>query len=549
MFGGQGFNLGDIFATIKVKTDDLKRGIGEIEKMTDKAQQSGHRLEGFSNGIKKAAKVAAVAITAVAAGAVAFGTSAVKSFMDSQNALAQLNAVLKSTKGAAGVSAKALEDQASALQKVTTFSDEAIMSAQSMLLTFTNVRKEMFTRAIPTILDMSQALGQDLKSSAIQLGKALNDPIRGVTALRRVGVSFTEEQQKQIATMVEAGDVTKAQALILRELQVEFGGSAKAAGDTFAGKMAILKNQIDDVKESIGEIIVNALGPLAARLSTFIASDQFQQWLAKLNEWIATNLPKAIDYLVNVVWPTLKAIFDATWPVIKTIAGAFLDLFGVLSRNTWIIEEAIKLWIALKVAIIMQGVVGTFTATMAAIRAQLLLTNTSVKGTTALVGGLKSLLSKPFVLTILVAAALLSLQKVYEAMKSILGAWDAINNADVAATSAGVSQDAAIRKIMASKRLTNAQKADIIRRTFGNIPGRATGGPVRANMPYVVGESGSELFIPKSDGDIVPGDQVPGGTAVTIHGDVNIDSEQDADYFFNRLDRNLNLGRMGVTPQ
>jgi len=30
---------------------------------------------------------------------------------------------------------------------------------------------------------MSTAMGQDLKSSAIQLGKALNDPIQGVAAL------------------------------------------------------------------------------------------------------------------------------------------------------------------------------------------------------------------------------------------------------------------------------------------------------------------------------------------------------------------------------
>ena len=75
------------------------------------------------------------------------------------------------------------------------------------------------------MLDMSVALGQDATQSAIQLGKALNDPVKGVTALRRVGVSFTAAQIKQIKTLVATGKTLQAQKLILRELNQEFGGS------------------------------------------------------------------------------------------------------------------------------------------------------------------------------------------------------------------------------------------------------------------------------------------------------------------------------------
>ena len=64
------------------------------------------------------------------------------------------------------------------------------------MLTFTGVGKDVFPQAIQTVLDMSQALGQDLKSSTVQLGKALNSPIDGITALSRVGVSFTDAQKK-----------------------------------------------------------------------------------------------------------------------------------------------------------------------------------------------------------------------------------------------------------------------------------------------------------------------------------------------------------------
>lgn len=145
---------------------------------------------------------------------------------------------------------------ADSLSMVTRFGDEAILSGESMLLTFTSIGAEVFPRATETMLDMSQALGQDLKNSAIQLGKALNNPIEGVTALQRVGVSFTDSQKEMIAALVEAGDLVGAQTIILDELQKEFGGSAEAAGATFAGQLDILKNSLSNVAEGIGAVLL-----------------------------------------------------------------------------------------------------------------------------------------------------------------------------------------------------------------------------------------------------------------------------------------------------
>jgi hypothetical protein len=118
--------------------------------------------------------------------------------MDAQGVQAQLAQVLKSTGGAAGVTADMANDLASSLTSVTRFGDEAILSGENLLLTFTGIGKDVFPAATEVMLDMSQAMGQDLKSSAIQLGKALNDPAEGMTALTRVGVTFTEEQKKQV---------------------------------------------------------------------------------------------------------------------------------------------------------------------------------------------------------------------------------------------------------------------------------------------------------------------------------------------------------------
>jgi hypothetical protein len=99
---------------------------------------------------------------------------------------------------------------------------------------------------------MSAALGQDLQGSIIMIGKALNDPIQGVTALRRVGVSFTQSQMEMIQSLVDSNQTLEAQKLILGELQTEFGGAAEAMGDTFTGQVNKLKVAFGNLGEAIG---------------------------------------------------------------------------------------------------------------------------------------------------------------------------------------------------------------------------------------------------------------------------------------------------------
>lgn len=210
----------------------------------------------------------ALKVGAVAAGAGIIGAGlALKGFVDdameAQKVGAQTAAVLQSTHGAAGMTADSVANLANELSRFTPYDDEAIQSAENLLLTFTSIGKDVFPQATETVLNMSTALGQDLKSSAIQLGKAMNDPITGATALRRVGVALTEQQINQIKVFQESGDLMSAQSIIMKELQTEFGGSAKAAGSTFAGQMTILGTQIDNVKERIGMALIPILTQLA----------------------------------------------------------------------------------------------------------------------------------------------------------------------------------------------------------------------------------------------------------------------------------------------
>lgn len=273
-----------------------------LEVIITAKDQTGGALNGLKSTLGGIGAIAGGVLTAgVGLAATAFGAlvteigASVQAASDSEVVITQLNAVLESTGGIAGVTSQAAQDLSTSLQAVTRFSDETILSGENMLLTFTNIGKDIFPAATETMLDMSQALGQDVKASAIQLGKALQDPIEGVTALRRVGVNFTDAQKDMIKSLVEAGKVEEAQKLILKELQTEFGGSAEAAGKTFAGQMDILRNKFDDVQEKIGAAFIPVLLHLAETLMPYV--DKY--------------LPMFADFMVNVVAPALDTVVTA----------------------------------------------------------------------------------------------------------------------------------------------------------------------------------------------------------------------------------------------
>jgi hypothetical protein len=187
-------------------------------------------------------------------------------------------AVIKSTGGAAKVSTEHVADYATKLSNLTGVNRETVQSNENLLLTFTNVKNgvgagnDIFDQATQTVLNMSAALGEDGKSASIQLGKALQDPIRGITALRRVGVAFTVDQQKQITALVKSGHAMAAQKIILGELKREFGGAAAAVATPFEK----LKNTLHNVEVQLGQALLpifnTVLGVLSHALPTALGT-------------------------------------------------------------------------------------------------------------------------------------------------------------------------------------------------------------------------------------------------------------------------------------
>ena len=244
--------LGSAYGKVTLDTSGMTKGVNSAKSSLQNLSEVGIRVG------QNLQKIGAAMTLAFTVPIVAFGVSAVKSAMDAENALAEMNAVLKSTNGVAGMTADELMRMASQLQRVTKFSDEEIMKGQSMLLTFTNIGKNVFPVATEAMLNMAEKFGS-VEEASIQLGKALNDPISGVTALRRVGVMLSNAQEQQIKNFMATNDIASAQKVILGELETEFGGLAKAAGTTTAGKFAILNNALDDLKEKIGTAILPVL--------------------------------------------------------------------------------------------------------------------------------------------------------------------------------------------------------------------------------------------------------------------------------------------------
>ena len=243
------FSLGELVWKITGDTSGINRALDSTDKQVEKSGTGFSKLAGI---IKSGLIIGAV----VYAGKKLydFGKSVVQNSGQAQRSLDQLNQVIKSTGGIAGVTSEELQKMATDLSEVTEFEDDAIIKSQALLLTFTKIGKDVFPDATEAILNLSAAMGQDLQQSTVQIGKALNDPIQGITALRRVGVQLSESQEDQIKNFVALNDVASAQKVILGELSTQFGGTAKAV---FANNPALMfakaQQQIGDILEKVGE--------------------------------------------------------------------------------------------------------------------------------------------------------------------------------------------------------------------------------------------------------------------------------------------------------
>lgn len=242
--------------------DQIKTTIKVDSKDTKKIKQAGKEYQDLNGIAKGVTSTMLKSVGAYAAAGLSINAlvgqvnKSIEAYKKQEQAEAKRNAILKATQGAVGRTTEELNAYASALQKVTTYGDDAIIDLQAVLMTFKSIQGDVFDRTTEVALDLSAAFGQDLKSSAIQLGKALEDPKTGLTALKRIGVSFSESEKEMITQLTEQNRVSEAQAQILGVLERQVGGTARAMASTATGELEQFKNAFSDLNEEMGKTVL-----------------------------------------------------------------------------------------------------------------------------------------------------------------------------------------------------------------------------------------------------------------------------------------------------
>lgn len=304
----------------------VEAGVVDLGKQVDNTEKKSKGLWSSLGGIGKTAALGGIGLAVT--GVVALGGALASGIADAREAagiMAQTEAVIKSTGGAAGFTAEQIAEMSGALSAAegkSLFGDSDIQKGQNLLLTFTEI-KEVMPEATQTMVDMATALGTDVSGGAVQLGKALNDPINGITALSRVGVSFTEQQKEQIKAMQEAGDMAGAQRVILAELNKEFGGSAAAAAAADGG-LTQFKDRMGELAESIGARVLPALNAMLAWLN----SPEVQAAITAVVDALMNGLGVAFTWISTVALPALQAAFTTVWPIIQGAVNVVYIFFS-----------------------------------------------------------------------------------------------------------------------------------------------------------------------------------------------------------------------------
>lgn len=203
---------------------------------------------------------------AITAPFIAAGFHLLKGSQDAAAAAAQVNAALDSMGGASGKTAEELTKSAEALRNLTGVDDDEILKkVTANMLTFGNIAGDTFDRAQMAVLNLSARMEGDLQGATMMIGKALNDPVKGLAALGRAGIQFTDQQKAQIKAMVGVGNAAGAQAIMLGELEKQFGGAAKAAAD--ADVWTPMKIALMELEGAFEPIVRNVLAPAIAKIA------------------------------------------------------------------------------------------------------------------------------------------------------------------------------------------------------------------------------------------------------------------------------------------
>ena len=308
----------------KSAVKEMKDGARELDSSLDKTGGKIQKTGGFFSTLAGRLSLAAAAYAG-------FRTlqSSVSLFGKWQEGIAQLNAGLRSTHAVSGQTIASMTKLADQIQLVTKYSNDDVIAAEAILLSFTNIADDVFPRAIKATADISSRMGTDLKGSLLQVAKALNDPIANLSAMSRAGIQFSESQKTVINQLWKTGQQAEAQRVILAELERQYEGSAEAAGDTLAGKLVRLKNAWEDLLKVFAGVALQDVLQVAIKGAIGYLND--------LTEYITKNQVAVRSFFIDVTAFGRKA-----WAFIILVVKGVKELVVFLAENVGPILE--KLW-------------------------------------------------------------------------------------------------------------------------------------------------------------------------------------------------------------
>lgn len=288
---------------------------------------------GFNKGVgalKSGAAAAAVAIGAAVVALGAYTVGAVKAAEADIAADARIRQIATSMGLFGAETAKVsgrLAELATKTALQTGIDDAAIKSTQAKLLTFKQLAGSAdevggaFDRATQAAIDMQAAGFGQAEQNAVQLGKALQDPVKGITALARSGITFTASEKERIKTLVEGNKVMEAQDLVLKAIEQQVGGTAEATS-TASARMSVA---MGEMSESIGSIALPAFQSFADYVTTTFVPGM-QNLIAMLQ---AGESPLSIfgDVLSKVFGPETKAQFDTFIAAVESLFARMRPAF------------------------------------------------------------------------------------------------------------------------------------------------------------------------------------------------------------------------------
>lgn len=322
-------------AIISAQTSQFEKGMKNAQSTLQKTSKS---IEGVSKLLKSAFSI--IGIGASINAIKSFGAECVKAADSANKSFKILDNTIKVTGATAWTSSEEMVKMSEEIAHSTNYTVGEIQDMQSVLLGFKNITEDTFESASIAITDMATVMGMDLKSAVQTVGKALDDPIKGLDSLRRQGFAFTDQQKEQMKVLVENGEIIKAQNMILEELNTTYGGAAQAAQSSFDKQ----KDAAIELKETLGNALLPIMDEVANNSTKTI--EKVTRAIEKID---FARIAAEFEILFDVIGQILKGIKDNVETLIESlgidfnngenILIAFRNQFYSSLNDAWLIIQ------------------------------------------------------------------------------------------------------------------------------------------------------------------------------------------------------------------